>query len=343
MLKFYILVSSNVGGLLRHFSPHYSNLDPCDAEVVINTIKPENERDLAHACDVIGVKYHITKSDGTPAQGKNSLLEIFENSDNDYCVQIDGDDYLTPHGVWFYKHVASLKTVPDAICLKNQIARCLTGKIFDSVSEETRKFFTIEPGSIDYSLLQKNLEKNNTPPALATQFTDFHREYYATQERYCEDQDAHCRVTFFSKVAASYRFNNNFLVGEDTLHYYELKNAHFNGKLTFVCNDECPATYIYNQTEGGGTVWQATQGYADWSWMGKFNEAVQDLKSEGKLWSKDLPLLKIHYGDSYVVDDYSTAGLVRYGTNTQYVELPANAVASCISSHLKKKGKSFEK
>ena len=37
-------------------------------------------------------------------------------------VQIDGDDYLTPHGVWLYKHLAESDSPPDAIALMNQMS-----------------------------------------------------------------------------------------------------------------------------------------------------------------------------------------------------------------------------
>ena len=42
------------------------------------------------------------------------MLEIFLESDNNYCVMVDGDDFLTPHGVWMYKNLESLDNTPDA-------------------------------------------------------------------------------------------------------------------------------------------------------------------------------------------------------------------------------------
>ena len=59
---------------------------------------------------------------------KNELLKIFEKSDNDYCVQVDGDDFLTPYGVDLYEQIAQSSGAPDAICLRNQIAEILDSK-----------------------------------------------------------------------------------------------------------------------------------------------------------------------------------------------------------------------
>ena len=341
MLKFYILLS-HPEGFHRHFSPHYSNLDPEKVEVVINTKDRIKERDIIELCERYGVFYHITESNGTPAKGKNELLEIFENSDNDYCVQIDGDDYLTPHGVWFYEKVASGSTPPDVICLKNQVSYCLSGEMFSNeVKKEIRRFFTIEKGDIDYKKLREGMIKHHIPENLVEKYVSYHKEYYDVQAKYVEDKEAHSRVVFMSKKAAKYRFPEELVVGEDTVFYYLLKDAHFRGELVATCNDEAPATYIYCQLSGGGTVWNHSKGFTDWSWMNKFNNFVASMSD--KLWEKDLPLIKIEYEKPYVLDDLNTAGCVRYDTGSVYVELPANATSSSISAHLSHSGKPSEK
>ena len=343
MLKFYILVSSPTG-LLRHFSPHYSGLTSDNAEIIINTLDKDAERDLKYICELFDFRYHITESNGTPARGKNSLLEIFEKSDNDYCVQIDGDDYLTPHGVWFYQTVAAGSSVPDVICLKNQISWCRTGKMWsEEVKKELRRFFTIEKDSIDYDELLESMVKQHIPEEKAKVYVEYHRDYYSTQEKYCEAEEAHSRVVFMSKKAAKYRFPEELVVGEDTVFYYLLKDAHFRGELTAVCNDEAPATYVYNQLEGGGTVWNHSKGFTDWSWMGKFNEIVKGLEKSGILHEPDLPLIKIQYDETSVLDDLDTAGLLRYERGEEYVDLPANATRSTINHYLKNHSTPLEK
>lgn len=331
MFKFYILLS-NPSGFFRHFSPHYSGLTKDNAEIVINTQDRENERDIVHLCELFDVRYHITKSNGTPARGKNELLKIFLNSDNEYMVQIDGDDFLTPHGVWLYQHVANLKNPPDAICLKNQVALCIMGKMFsDDQKKGLKKFFTKPERNLDYETMEESLLKKHDVEYVE-KVLNAHRSYYGEQQQYAEDDDAHCRVTFFSKKAAQYCFPENFVVGEDTLQYYDLKHAHIAGDLVVLCNDEAPATYVYNQLDGRSTVWRETKGFTNWSWMFKFNEEVQNRKELGLLHKEDLPLLKLNYADikNAVFDDINTAGLVKYSRGEKQIDLPANASEKCV-------------
>ena len=283
MLKFYILLS-HTDGFYRHFSPHYSNLTPEQAEVVINTKDRDEERDIIELCERYGVFYHITESNGTPAKGKNELLEIFENSDNDYCVQIDGDDYITPHGVYLYQKIAAGSSVPDVICLKNQVSMIRSGKMFEKNSEkELRLFFTMKD-VVDYDEMAKNMSKNILDPEKVKTYVDYHKKYYETQGKYVEDQECHSRVVFLSKKAAKFRFPEELVVGEDTVFYYLLKDAHFRGELTMVCNDEAPATYVYNQVQLG-TVWNHSKGFTDWTWMGEFNDIIAEMEERGVLLS----------------------------------------------------------
>lgn len=342
MFKFYILLS-NPGGFFRHFSPHYSNLSPEDAEVVINTQYEDAQRDLVHLCERFGVTYHITESNGTPARGKNELLKVFLNSDNKYMAQIDGDDYLTPYGVWLYKHIASLKSVPDAICIKNGVALCMVGKMFEEAKREVRRFFTIDWDEIDYEEMKNGMVKR-VPDIIADQSVAYHKVYYKQQRKWCEDNDAHNRVTFFSQKAAGIAsFDEDFIVGEDTLHYFALKHEHMQGNITFVCNDESPATYIYNQLDGQGTVWRTTKGFTDWSWMSAFNKKVAELEEEGKVYEKDLPLLKLSYSGYENFDDLNTSGLTRWSIDDKSVDLPANATQKCIKELILTMGQTIEK
>ncbi len=100
---------------MRHFDPEYSNIQKEDAVVVIKSLDSAYIEQAKNFCIVKDIEYYITESNGSPAKGKNSLLDIFLKSNNKHCVMIDGDDFLTPHGVWMYKHLAGLKTPPDAV------------------------------------------------------------------------------------------------------------------------------------------------------------------------------------------------------------------------------------
>ena len=54
-------------------------------------------------CVSEGIEHYVTESDGTPATGKNSVLRLFLESDNEYMVHVDGDDMITPYGRNLYR------------------------------------------------------------------------------------------------------------------------------------------------------------------------------------------------------------------------------------------------
>ena len=322
MLKFYILVSRNMQKVARHLK--YLGKD--EVVFVINTQDKDFENECSAFLQLKNIEYHITKSNGTPARGKNSLLEIFEKSDHDYCVQVDGDDFLTPHGIDLYKRVAMSKNPPDSICLRNQIAEILDSK--KTVEQEkpvTYKAHFFKRTNPNYEEIETQLINIlEISEEEAAQVVQDHREYYADGYKYVDPEEAHCRVVFFSKKAAKFRFPEEFLIGEDTLHYYILKNEHFRGNLRMVSNDERPATYIYDQTDGQNTVFTEIFHNKNWRWMRTFNKKVAEFKKAGILHARELPKLKIPY-TTCILDDLGMAGLADFTTEDTTIQAPANA------------------
>lgn len=312
--KYYILTSSDLMCLKRHFHEDFSNIAYRDAVVVINTQDDEYEAEAAAWCYKHGIEHWVTESNGTPARGKNELIKVFLESDNDYMVQIDSDDFLTPHGVWMYNQVSKMETPPDAICLKHQLSLVLDfekaeqmfkngehvnnygGKgapwlesLYFTANWEEIKKYSIYPGLIDLGLDTKTAKK----------YAGYHQEFYRLQQLYCEDNESHCRVTWLSKKAVQeHRFPENLIVGEDTLFYFLLKNDAINGKLDVQCNDEFPPTYIYDQRTPG-TVHKEVGDGTNWSWMGTYNEEVRKMEEKGIVHQKDLPLLQVYYPWDY--------------------------------------------
>ena len=328
MLKFYILISSDPGRLWRHFSPDYSDLNNKNTEVIIITTSKEDERDLVQFCNDFEIPYTVTKSNGTPARGKNSVLEIFSKSSHDYCVQIDGDDYLTPHGVELYQQIAKSGSAPDAICLKNQVSMTPPRNPSEK-NLQISNFFTQTAEQVDYDTLHEAMQEDGISEERIQEFTRYKKEFHTYCDKYVEANETHSRVVFFSKKAAQYRFREDMMIGEDTLQYYELKNAHMLGDIRMACNDEAPVTYVYRQ-DTGGTVYTHTNGFQDWTWMRDFNTEVQKLSEENKLWDIDLPLLEIEYTTPPCMEDYDLCGPVGYVKDNRVVELPANASISCV-------------
>ena len=99
--------------------------------VIINTKDKDVEKDLVELVEDCELEYTVTESDGTPATGKNSLLKVFLESDNDYAVGIDGDDYITDYGAQFYNNLAEHPNPPDLLALYNQLQHYpMVGHIF---------------------------------------------------------------------------------------------------------------------------------------------------------------------------------------------------------------------
>ena len=116
MMKFYVLTSSSITGLYKNCIV----LPRKDTVVVINTLDDDYCSMAKRYCENNNIEYYVTESDGTPATGKNSVIDLFLASDNEYMVQIDGDDILTPLGIELYKSLAESRTPIDMIVLYRQ-------------------------------------------------------------------------------------------------------------------------------------------------------------------------------------------------------------------------------
>ena len=315
-MKFYILTSRSLPALQRHFSEEYSNIPKDDAVVVINTLDEEYSILAASYCEDEGIEYHITESNGTPARGKNIMLDLFVQSDNEYMVQIDGDDYLTPHGVWMYSALAKRESPPDAICLKNQLSVIIDYPELEILMDENPDI-KYTPETVPWGLARyfvtdwDRLAKTPLYPSLielgvehesAEEQSGWNKEFFKLQKKYCEDNESHCRVTFMSKkAAAAYKFPEHLVVGEDTVFYFLLKHEGLTGNMEVLCSDDLNPSYIYDQRMPG-TVYGEVKGGTDWSWMKKYNDAVHELEEKGLVHEEELPILKVDYPWDYEAD-----------------------------------------
>lgn len=100
-----ILVSSDLSRVTRCIKSCQLQVDHnLDYElcVVINTKDDEFKVEMIQYCELSGISYKVTESDGTPSTGKNSVFEVFDKTDCSHLVQIDGDDFLYPT---FLRHI----------------------------------------------------------------------------------------------------------------------------------------------------------------------------------------------------------------------------------------------
>lgn len=343
-LKYYILTSGNLKSLHRHFYKNYSNIQAKDAVVVINTLDKEYERAASSWCKCHDIECHITESNGTAARGKNTLLEIFATSNDDYMVQIDGDDFITPHGKYVYETIASWKNPPDAVCLKNQCSIAFhSGQEFvwqpdpeTALLYKWSFFFRTDWDKIKETSLLDHLKNSGVDSKTSKKYDDDWHEYYDHQKKWCEENEAHCRVTFLSKKAAIlHKFPEHLEVGEDTIFYLMLKNDGLNGSLDVRCNDERPPTYIYDQTFAGVFMDVSNAG-TNWDWMEVYNNEVKDMEKRNLLHSRPLPLLKINYDLEYKPNILNLPMLSTYthpATRIK-IEIPVNATEENVLKKL---------
>lgn len=329
MLKFYILVSRNLEKVRRH----WKHIPKDKLVFIINTLDKEFEKQCSQLLHIKEIEYHITESNGTPAKGKNELLKIFEKSDNDYCVQVDGDDFLTPYGVDLYEQIAQSGAAPDAICLRNQIAEILDVKQ-TTEREEPVTFQTLffKKRNLDYSKVKEDFVKiAGYSEDEAQDIADSHKTYYTNAYKYVDPEEAHCRVVFFSKKAAAIKFPEHLIIGEDTLQYFLLKNEAIKGNIVMKSNDERPPTYVYDQTDGKNTIFQEMMVNKNWKWMQDFNKDVEEYKEKGLLHEEELPKLEISYENSCELDclGYGILATFKANQNT-IVNAPANATHDTV-------------
>lgn len=319
-LKYYVLTNKNLIALKRHCSPLWSNIPKENLFVIINTQNKEFSDKAEEYLVEEEIEYCITESDGTPSTGKNSFLDNFIESENEYAVLIDGDDWLTPHGVWIYNHIANLEEVPDAVCLKNQFS-LWPQKVVDDWEADSNtipckgvRFF--QQANWQSALTGQhiiNARKNGVKTKLFKNKAQAYIMYPKKMERvhaewsrinyyYIDGTETHSRVVFLSKKAAKYKFDGEHKVGEDTIQYLQLKDAAMRDEIKMVSLDESIPSYIYDQRVSGvaiSSTWEKS-GKGFMEWLQILVEKYLQMESEGLLHTEELPEIEIDYPVGYV-------------------------------------------
>lgn len=333
-VKFYALCCRNIFALKRH----QKTIPIEDLVIVINTLNDSFRKEAVAYCQEQGIEYYVTESNGGPSKGKNSVLDLFEQSDNDYMVLVDGDDFITPHGVWTYKELAQSEQCPDVVALEHQYAIRpdwgYTLEVQHFKNEDDHKFASrvdlgvtkqerLDPdktyGMIDLAFYHndwywnearngriiKKYEGNNH----SIDLSNIHQRWAIHVNKYISEKENHLRLTFFSKkiTADKYRFNLDFTVGEDTLFYLDLKKAHLDGKIVMRHLFDRYPTYIYDTRIGGVVLEQkdvggapGTQDYGWYLWLKKLTEEYDRYEQNGIMSTEKIPRLNIR---TYVWED----------------------------------------
>lgn len=317
-IKFYVLCSSNLKATKRH----EQTIPKEDIHFVFNS-QDQNYIDSAVAYATSeNIAYSITTSDGTPATGKNSVLDIFTASDNEYMVLVDGDDFITPHGVWTYKQLAQSSTCPDVVALEYQYGIYADWGYMnphhynprvgatDPFDHQQIHGFPCRCFILKQDFWQKAINGNYIPTPegndFAVQLSQAHTKWAQYAYRYINNWESHCRVVFYSKAAAAHRFDTAHTIGEDTLQYFILKHEHVQGNLTMkILTDRYP-TYVYDtRVEGVCADAHNRVGNRGWeTWLRLLGNKYEEYDNQGKMHDYELPKVEVQWNTRDDLDSY---------------------------------------
>lgn len=339
MLRFYVLCCRNIIALKRHIR----SIPKEDLTIVINTLDKSFEAKAISYCKENNIEYFVTESNGTPSKGKNSVLDIFESSNYTHMVLVDGDDFLTPHGVWSYKQIANSENAPDVLGLEYQYGiwpeygyNTVLGMSSDYIEGADNPYLNCsnkqDPDQIqghgtrcflqEYNWWYENLNGlvNNTDTEYGKAFNKVFTRWVNHCYKYISNWETHIRLVMFSKKAVNgFRYNPDFKVGEDTLLYLTYKDQHVKGNLVLNNLYEKYPTYVYDCRVGGIVeeckhVWDEKQ--EEWifdrgwyTWLSKLTDKYDEMESNNLLHKIKIPEYNLVLPEGYIPN---TMGLVKY-------------------------------
>ena len=276
MLRFYVLTSRNLKCLKRHFA----SLPRTETTVVINTTLDWYREEAAEWCARNKIDYVVTKSNGYPGRGKNSVIQHFLASEYDYMVQIDGDDFLQPHGVNLYRAISASAQPPDGVVILHSLSwsnnRKIEGDLWlpnpfmPDFEKEISKYFDACPEIVEkveyFRENKKELKRNYVQHCKDNDRWNFPGE--SRQSMDC------ARLIFYSRrLAELVTFRENLMIGEDSLVNYQVRDLAYKGLVELQkINDVEEHSYIYD-LQNSGIVKRLTN-RLDWDWVKPLNDAI---------------------------------------------------------------------
>lgn len=237
-----------------------------DQVVVINSLDNDFIDQASTYCQKNSIEYHVTESDGTAATGKNSLIKVFLESDNEYMVQVDGDDEISEYGYQFYKNVAKRDNPPDMIIIYYQWQlQSMSYKYNENGDSVPTRVGRTQPslrfaeafrlGMMNAESIAERLVLNQSrfnrhgviPPETVKLWSE-KREMWekfawdhgeGSVEQRDRKRDAFQRMVFYSRKAAeNIKFDNSIKIGEDFMAMLHMKKLHKEGKIRMMRHNE---------------------------------------------------------------------------------------------------------
>jgi hypothetical protein len=217
-----ILVAILTSGKLKKLIRCIESVLPQTEQIVVvcNTLDFAYVEQARKVTESYNLEFVVTESDGNPAKGKNSVLEIFRSrSQFNYYMQVDGDDYLAPDAL--SKIATIVQQNPDFDVIGEQ-GGCL---IYNGTVTTGNKFI------IEY----------------LTNANSVHRLKLIELAKFLEANLPECRMLLYSKkVVNVFNFDETFIGLEDVVGAYKL---YYNPDIKFVLTNE--DLYVYDLEENG--------------------------------------------------------------------------------------------
>jgi hypothetical protein len=300
-VKFYALCSRGIEVTKRHLR----TIPKQDLHIVINTLDSEYEKKAVEFCKSNSIEYTVTKSDGTAATGKNSVLDIIANSEYSHGVMIDGDDFITDFGYKVYKKAVKLNPKIDVIAIENQYGLDPHPALVAQFDPKKFKGFI-------------NTNPENIPPVgirpfarAGLYFSDSIKDqseilwkWMQFVRKYIHINETHLRVVLLSKeVASQVRFNSDFIVAEDTIFYLDCKQLFASNKIVMRHIDDTVPTYVYDRRVNGvcnAETYKDDLAFDKKEWTLKMVSEYDKREKENNVSTKKVPILSI--GNSFSND-----------------------------------------
>lgn len=194
-----------------------------DVVVVCNTLDFSFVEQAKIVAEAYNLEFLVTESNGTPAKGKNSALEIFRSRSHAYYMQVDADDYLASDALTKLATIVQQNPDVDVVGL---IDGAMT---YDGTNTTGNAFFN----SADIYKFA------NVKGAHGLRLIELGKFLAANllQNR---------MLLYSKKVINSFQFDETFVGSEDVVASYKL---YYNPDINYVLTDE--HLYVYDLEDDG--------------------------------------------------------------------------------------------
>ena len=195
-----------------------------DVIVVCNTLEFSFVEQAKVVAETYNLEFLVTESNGTPAKGKNSVLEYFNTTDYTHLMQIDGDDYIMPDAIEKINSIVEQNPEVDVIGITHNYM------LFQGKEYTLRDFFRSQEIYEFAGAVERGHQIN----------------LFSLGKFMASTLNFNRMVLYSKKGANSFKFDLEFHGAEDVVAYFGL---YYNPNINYVLTDE--HIYIYDMESGG--------------------------------------------------------------------------------------------